>query len=322
MAQSTKPGAPEAATLRGKLRAALGTDFELVKDEMKTRPVERGGGTYWLGYVQPKRTGVFYLQYRYLESGPFEVREHEFRLRIGPEKCRRGPPASGIYERFCLGDTVIVPVLVNDYAGHEFKLAKAEAPNETPNETEDSPVQVPRPTGLDTAPVDNPAAPVLLYAGRGLHKLVHRIPGYTLTLYADFVAERPGRTNLLVSASGGSSGADGYDGVPVIVLPVGAPATFIAGREEVRGYRHSRDRREDFASWSSNLYMSNVLILQPGDRLTVGYFSVVRNSEDVNGRFAEMKRDPAEDLMPVINVRPFAPDLRYEFTEWIVDYLP
>jgi hypothetical protein len=313
-AQSRKPAA--AATLRTRFVAAVGKDFDLVKDEMKTRAVERGGGTFWLTFVKPKHIGVFSLQYRYRES-PLEITEHEIGFSVGPEKCRRGTPQSGIYRRFCLGDTIIVPVLVNNYAGHEFKLTKAEYSSEK----DSKPAPGMNATSLDQSPIDNPAAPTLSYAGHGARKAYHRIPGYTLGLFADFVATTPGRMNLLVTAAGADQDIAGHEGVPVIVLPLRAPATLIAGHEEVKGYVKGSDGRE-FRSWSSNNFMTNVLILQPGDRFTVGYFSVVRNSDYVGGSFGFAAPDPSESLKPSIKVRPFAPDVRYDFTEWIVDYLP
>lgn len=317
-AQSSKSKPPDAATLRTKFVAAFGKDFDLVKDKMTTRAVERGGGLYWLAFVKPKRAGYFSLQYRYRESDPLDIREHEIRFTIGPEKCHRGTPDSGVYGRFCLGDTLIVPVLVNNYPGHEFKLARAEYANEK----EDPPESAVDSLSLDQSTIDNPAALTLRYAGRTAHKMLHRIPGYTLNLYAEFVAASPGRMNLLITTSSPGVDVKGYEGVPIIVLPPGAPATLIAGREEVRGYRKGFDGREYLASTSGNSYMTNVLILQPGDRILVIYFSIVRRSDFVGGRFGDVGRDSSESLKPLINVRPFAPDARYDFTEWIVDYLP
>jgi hypothetical protein len=314
-AQSSKPAG--AATLRARFVAAFGKEFDLVRHQMKTRTVERGGGTFWLAFVKPRHAGNFSLQYRYRESRPREITEHEISFSVGPEKCRRGPPESGVYRRFCLGDTIIVPVFVNNYAGHEFKLTKAEYTSEK----DGPPASSTKSRSLDQSPIDNPAAPTLSYAGRGAHKLYHRIPGYTLSLFTDFIATTPGRMNLLVTALGADQDLGGYKGVPVIVLPVGAPATLIAGHEEVKGYDKLSDGRE-FRWGSSNLFMTNVLILQPGDRFTVGYFSVVRHSDYVGGRFDFTAPDPSESLKPLIRVRPFAPDVRYDFTEWIVDYLP
>ncbi|MGZ8845584.1 MAG: hypothetical protein ACXW3C_03890 [Pyrinomonadaceae bacterium] len=316
-AQSRKP--PDAAILRTKFNAAFEKDFDLIKDEMKIRAVERGGGTYWLAFVKPKRTGYFYLQYRYPESDHLDIREHEIRFSIGPEKCRRGGPSSGVYGRFCLGDTIIVPVLVNNYAGHEFKLTKAEYTDEK----EDATTSTTDSSGLDTSPVNNPALPTLRYAGRESHKSLHRSLGYTLNLNAEFVAASPGRMNLLVTASDpGNAETRGHEGVPIVVLPFGAPATLIAGREELRGYRIGFDGREYLASTSGNSYMTHILILQPGDRISARYFSIVRGSEFERRVSGADNRDPSESLMPVIKVRSFLPDTRYDFTEWIVDYLP
>jgi hypothetical protein len=310
------PKSPDAATLRTKFVAAFGKDFDLVRDEMKTASGARGGSVYWLAFVKPRRMGHFYLQYRHQESNPLESTEHEVRVSIGPEKCRRGTPSGGVYTRFCLNDTLIIPVLVDTYRGHEFKLVKAEytkEKKELPGSTADPP-------GLNKSPIENPASPTLRYAGRAAQKSMHRAPGYTLGLIAEFVAASPGRLNLLVSPFGSETGLRGRDNVPIIVLPLGAPATLIAGREEVRGYRKGSDGT-DYRSTSSNSFMTNVLILQPGDRVSVPYFSIVRSSEYVGGRFNISDHDPAEDLEPVIKVRPFAPHTGYDFTEWIVEYL-
>jgi hypothetical protein len=307
------------STLRARFTEAFNRDFDLVSDQLKPRAVERGGGSYWLAFVKPKRTGYFSLQYRYREGGPLETREHEIHFSIGPQGCRRGPPNSGVYGRFCLGDTIIVPVLVNNYSGHEFKLAKAEYAEGREDPT-DSGVDS---QGLDKSAVTNQAAPIMRYAGRSAHRMLHRTPGYTLTLSAQFQAQEPGRMNLFVSAEGQlTANVHGLDGVPIIVLPREAPATLIAGREEVRGYRKGYDGREYVASTSGNSYMTNVMILQPGDRIDVSYFSIVRRSDFVGGRFSESGSDPNENLKPIISVRPFVPDTRYDFTEWIVDYLP
>jgi len=318
LAQKTE-NATDASTLRARFAEAFNKDFDLISDQLKTRAVERGGGTYWLAFVKPKHTGYFSLQYRYREGEPLETREHEIHFSIGPQGCRRGPPYSGVYGRFCLGDTIIVPVLVNNYSGHQFKLAKAEYTDGSEDPTTsgiDS-------QGLDKSAVTNPAAPIMRYAGRSSHRMLHRIPGYTLTLSVQFQAQEPGRMNLVVTAAGPSTPTGrGFDGVPIIVLPRDAPATLIAGREEVRGYRKGFDGKEYVASTSGNSYMTNVMILQPGDRIDVSYFSIVRRSDFVGGRFSETGPDPSENLKPVISAQPFAPDTRYDFTEWIVDYLP
>jgi hypothetical protein len=317
LAQKTEK-ATYSATLHARFTETFDRDFDLVSDQLKTRAVERGGGNYWLAFVKPKRTGYFSLQYRYREREPLETREHEIHFSIGPKGCRRGLPDSGVYGRFCIGDTIIVPVLVNNYSGHEFKLAKVDYTDGK----EDPPISGVDSQGLDKFALTNPAAPILQYAGRSAYRMLHRIPGYTLTLSAHFQAQNPGRLNVLLSAEGQlTSNVRGSDGVPIIVLPRDAPATLIAGREEVRGYRKGFDGKEYLASTSGGSYMTSVMILQPGDRINVNYFSIVRRGNFVGGRFDEIGPDPKENLKPVISVRPFAPDTRYDFTEWIVDYL-
>jgi hypothetical protein len=318
MAQS-RSEADRRSTLRARFIAAFSKDFDLIRDQLTTRSIGRGGGTFWLAFVKAKRTGYFALQYRYREGRPKDIWEHEIHFSIGPQGCRRGTPDSGVYGRFCLGDTIIIPVRVNNYSGHVFKLARAEyadgkeEPANSNFDTKDG----------DTSAVANPAAPILRYISRSAHRLYHIIPGYTLTLSALFEAQEPGRMNLLMIAEGESiTGIRRVDGLPIIVLPRDMPATLIAGHEEERSYIQERDGHERLFSSSSNRYMINVLVLQPGDRIQVGYFSIVRGSDYVAGRFGETGPDPSQHLKPVISVRPFAPDVEYGFTEWIVDYLP
>jgi len=318
LAQSGSKGTA-APTLRARFNAAFSKDFELIRDRLTTRSIGRGGGTFWLAFVQAKRTGHFGLQYRYREGGTRDITEREIRFSVGPHGCRRGTPDSGVYGRFCLGDTIIVPVLVNNYSGHQFKLAQAEYSDEKDEPANSSIAS----RDLDTSGVTNGAAPILRYFGRWSHRLYHRIPGYTLTLSAQFEAQEPGRMNLLMIAEGESiTGIRLVDGLPIIVLPHDAPATLIAGREEERGYIKERDGHERLFSSSSNGYMTNVLVLQPGDRIDVSYFWVVRNSDYVKGHFGDSGPDPSQNLKPVISRRPFAPDVENGFTEWIVDYLP
>src|SRR5260370_39472391 len=63
--QTRKRKMDDAAVLRARLVAAFDQDFDLVKDEFKTRSVARGGGIYWLARLKPKRTGCFCLQHTY-----------------------------------------------------------------------------------------------------------------------------------------------------------------------------------------------------------------------------------------------------------------
>jgi hypothetical protein len=195
--------------------------------------------------VKPKRTGYFYLQYRYHERFPVYSSEHEIGLSVGPQGCRRGPAYAGVFSRFCLGDTVILPVLLNDYTEHEFELGEAEYtdPASPAFDQEYSDLQGP---SLDQTEIPNPAAETLRYIGRSSYKAPHRNPGYTLSLVVLFEAVKPGRLNLQVSsASSGKQESPGSSTVHIIVVARDAPVTFLAGREEVRDFQ-AGNRRESF----------------------------------------------------------------------------
>jgi hypothetical protein len=182
-AQTRRTKQPDAATLRVKFVEAFGKDFDLVKDEMKTRSVASGGGTFWLASVKPKRTGYFFLLYSYRESFPIFSREHEFRLDVGAKGCRRGPPQSRTYNRFCLGDTVIIPVLVSDSMEHEFMMVRADYTDAASKTFDEQYPQLPE-QKLNPTEVPNPAADSLRFIGLSSHKALHIIPEYTMTLNA------------------------------------------------------------------------------------------------------------------------------------------
>src|SRR6267154_1014330 len=274
--QAPKPQRRDTAALRSRFEAAFGKDFDLVKDELKTRAVARGDGTYWLAFAKPKRTGYFYLQYRYHERFPVYSREHEIGLSVGPQGCRRGPPYAEVFSRFYLGDTVILPVLINDYTEFEFKLAKAEYtdPASPTFDQQYSDLQGPN---LDQTEIPNPAAETLRYIGRSSYKAPHRSPGYTLNLGAVFEAVKPGRLNLLVNSSPAAKLETGSSTVHIIVVARDMPVTLLAGREEVSGFEAGNRAR--VVSTTSNNFITSVIILQPGDRISVNYFTVVRSGD-------------------------------------------
>lgn len=325
VAQPRNRSRVDSAQLRSAFIAAFGKDFNLVKDEFSSRPPESGGGDFWLAYVKPIHIGHFALQYRFKYNEKlYSHVEHETHFSVGPQGCRRGPPNSGVYGRFCLGDTVIIPVLVERFTEHEFKLTKAQPL------TEDKMWQPfhekypeARDRALDKTPVEN-SSESLRYVGRGSHKMFHRAPGYTLQLLAEFEAVKPGKFNLLVSTSPQTvaSGKTPAGSMPIIVVARDTPVTLIAGREEVRGFTMGFDGREYVSSTSGNSYMSNLMILRPGDRISVRYLSVVRRGRDEFTRTSSGLPDPAESIKPVISVHPFALDAKYDYTSWLVDSLP
>ena len=127
-AQRSRPGkSVDLQQLRSKFEAAVGKDFDVVKDELKGRSNARGGGTYWLAHLKPKHAGYFRLTYRYNYNGShYSHVEREFSLNVGRKGCRRGVPSYGSYFRFCLGDTIIFPVAIYNFTEHEFSLTSTE----------------------------------------------------------------------------------------------------------------------------------------------------------------------------------------------------
>jgi hypothetical protein len=322
VAQTRRSSRPDAAQLRSRFLAAFGNDFDLVKDEFRSRSGEQGGGEYWLAYVKPTHAGYFGLQYRFKPNDNHNSHvEHEIFFGVGPRGCRRGPPSSGVYTRFCLGDTVIVPVLVNRFTEHEFKLAKSQPLRDEDWQTFEDKYPEIRDQKLDTTPVANPSES-LRYVGRGSHKMMHRIPGYTLELYAVFEAVKPGKFNLMASSApqAEAPGKPAYGSIPIVVVARDTPVTLLAGREETRGFM-MRPNGESLSSTSGNNYMTSLIVLQPGDRISVRYLSARRGPQYERRGYARSgSSDPAESVQPVISVHQFALDTKYDYSGWLVDY--
>lgn len=324
--QTRRSATADSASLRSGFLAAFGNDFELVKDETTSRTIEQGGGTFWLAYLRPHAPGHFSLQYSFKRDDKhYSHEEREIRFSVAPKGCRRGPPSAGVYARFCMDDTIIVPVFVLGASRHQFELKKQALAADDDGKTFDEEYPNFRDRDLDTAPVSNPSQS-LQYVGRRSHKMLHRKPGYTLQLFSDFEAVKPGKFNLLVSSSAYSGPSDKTPAgsISIIVVDRGTPVTLVAGREEVRGFTMGANGQEYVSSTSGNSYMTNLIVLQPGDRISVLYLSVTR-SGDFERRISSGRddsNDPSEGTTPVISVHPFALETKYDFSAWLLDYLP
>jgi hypothetical protein len=301
--------------LREKFSLAVDKDFEVLKDELKGRPHELRGDSYWLVHVKAKHSGYFVLTYSYKENDPhYSHVERDFLLRIGPSGCRRGPPYTGSYARFCVGDRIIVPIIINNFSSQEFALTSKQYSSKDDESFEKERPAV-KDSGTATASVANPAADLIRFVGCTSNKLLHRNGGYTLENFATFEAIKPGRLNLGVGLSP-STNPD--DGIPIIIVARDTPVTLLASRQEVRGYSKGYDGREWVSSTSGDAFMSDLMILQPGDRISINYRTSRRSRE------FEMK-EPAESVdvvEPVISKLPFKLKTDNSFTGWLADYLP
>lgn len=327
-AQRVRPGKSiDLEELRRKFETAVGKHFEIVKDELKGRSNASGGGTYWLAHIKPKHPGSFTLIYRYNYNDPlYSHVEREFRLNVGRKGCRRGVPSYGSYHRLCFGDTIIFPVAIYNFTEHEFNLTSTEYTPEQDaawEKTYPEPIDV----SADRAPVKNPVAEQMRYVGSTSHRLLHRNGGYTLESYAVFEAQRPGRFNVTLSAAfrdlpsavlsslGGASA-----GVPIIIVSRETPVTLLASHHEVRGYTRGYDGREYVSSTSGDAFMTDLIILQPGDRISLKYYTTIRSREFER---SEPRKDASDKIpQPLIYKLPFALKSEYNFNEWLVDYLP
>lgn len=317
--------------LRIKFEAAVGNDFEFVKGELKGRANARGGGAYWLAHIKPKHPGSFKLTYRYNYNDPhYSHVEREFGLNVGRKGCRRGVPSYGSYHRFCVGDTIVFPVAIFKFTEHEFSLTGAEY---TPDQDAVWEKANPADESLQRSAVNNPLAEQLRYVGSSSHKLLHRNGGYTLEGYAVFEAQSAGRFNVTLSAaypdlpSAVLSGIGVGGVVPIIVVERGTPVTLLASSHAVRGYTMGYNGKEYVSSTSGDAYMVDLMILQPGDRLSLKYFTTVRPRDyerrELAAKGSRVGDDSVENVPPpLIFKNPFALNSEYNFTEWLVDYLP
>lgn len=320
--------------LRSEFAAAVGKDFEIVRDEFKQRANARGGGTYWLAHVKAKHSGDFSLTYRYnYNDSHYSHVERQFNLGIGPKGCRRRPPHAGSYSRFCVSDTIIIPIVINNFTEHRFFLTSRINTKEEDAASETPPLEMNEQDLVDS-PVSNAVEGYLHYVGSTSHKSLHRNGGYTLEAYAVFAAERPGRFNLALSTAfpdapaGIRSSVGVSPGVPVIIVSRDTPVTLLASGHEVRGYTKGYDGREYVSSTSGDSFMTDLLILQPGDRISLKYHTSRRSAYyERRERAGDLRDDNLRDSRdvvppPRIIKRPFNPNDEYDFTEWLTDYLP
>lgn len=298
----------EAARLRAALASAVGESFEVARDSLTRRSDRHGGQLYWLAHLRAKRPGEFYLKYKYRykdhahpQDPLYTFVEHQTLVRVGPRGCPRQPRSASV----CVGDTIILPVVFDDYTEHTFNVvAQPHSPGDAVTqerwrETDDA--------GLDPAPVNNPAAEFMRYLGSRAHYSPHRAPGYTMSFDATFEAVKPGRFNLNVGSSA----------VPVVVVAPGEPVTILAARDDVHAYS---DRFS--SNGGGNNYLTTPVILEVGERLTLEYLSYSVGGRSAGGENEAALEASVKDRPPAITLRPFRVDPAQDFNEWLVEHLP
>ncbi|HEX8558615.1 MAG TPA: hypothetical protein VF668_10950, partial [Pyrinomonadaceae bacterium] len=304
--EPTSAQAAEAARMRRALAATLGDDFEVTRERLARRSDWHGGGLYWLAHLRARRPGEFDVTYKYRYTDRvrphdplYTFVEHRTLVRVGPRGCERRARHNFV----CVGDTLILPVLVNEHTGHVFSIAaRPFAPGDAASAMR---LRDATDGALFREPVFNPAEKYMKYVGRRATYSPHRALGYTVTYEATFEAAAPGAFNLSVTEpadAGGPQSPDRDDGagsVPVVVVARGAPGTVLSSGDDVHGYT------ERFSSrGGGNGYRTTPVILQTGERLTLRYFGYSRRGPSAGGedrRAVEAgvkRRAPAVALLP------------------------
>lgn len=295
---------PDTAQLRQGLAAALGSDFAIVRTELRSGLHERGG-IFWLAHVRPLRSGDYSLQYvhehidRVKPADPLYTHvEHTTAFSVGEAGC--GRRAEGRIA--CLGDVIVIPIVAGDgsgpLGGHVFQASR----RGDAGAWQRHPEPPPEDDGAATTP--NPAAPHLRYLGTRLAEMPHRALGETMELSAVFEAGAPGALELSV---GGAT-------VPVVVVARGTPVTVLLENERIRQFHQSAG----FASHLGSSYSTDVLLLQPGDRMSVEFLARTVRGHD----FTTEEKEAFRRTPPGIAVRPFRVDPGRRFNAFIAEHLP
>jgi hypothetical protein len=312
----------EGKRLRGALAAAVGESFEVARERLTRRSNWHGGQLYWLAHLRAKRAGGYHLRYKYRykdhvrpQDPLYTFVEHETYVSVGPEGCARRPR----YNSVCVGDTFILPVLVNDHSEHSFSLASQ--PYAPGDPATAKALRGMDEHGLAVEPVPNPAGQFMKYLGSRAHYSPHRAPGYTVTYEATFEAAGPGSFNLSVrprmDAAGPPTAASAAAGsVPIVVVDPKTAVTVLSSGDNIHGYT---DR---FSSRSGNNYMTTPVILQVGERLKLRYGGFSRRGLSAGGENKEAIEAGIKDNPPVITLLPFRIDPAQDFNEWLVEFLP
>jgi hypothetical protein len=305
--------APDTVQLRSALAAELGASFEIVRAELRTARPERAG-TFWLVHLRPSQAGHYRLRYTYeyrdrvRPNDPLYTHvEHSSILRIGAQGCWRRHEGKDA----CLGDVLIVPVVVGDdrghFTGHVFTVTPLAVAAGPPPPAR----SIQNPPGDET--IANPAAPHLRYLSTHVEEMPHRNGGSTTIRYARFAAEAPGSLNLAVrSSASGSTVQGGAPGsTPIVIVPRGHPVTVLLANERVRAY----DETGRFASHRGNQYLATVRILQPGDRIELPF-----HTTSIHGHAPPADEPAAADgFVPVVSVSPLQIPAQHGFNAWIMD---
>jgi hypothetical protein len=308
--------------VRNNFKIASTEYLELVGDEIAGLESEKRPDAYWLVRVRPKRTGHYAVKYVYKYDDPFYVAgENVINIGVGPKGCGRQARTEACIARFCLGDTVVLPVRAANRYDYSFSVKYTEENdpniNNQPLLDLGAEVAAMRASGDQ---VNNPLAANLKYLGTQRGENLHRNGGSTITYSATFRAVAPARFNLVLSSRYESESESAWPkvlrgGTPVIILEAGTPVTYLASHEDTINYADEKK----FSSHSGGTFPTNLLVLQPGDVFSLRFAATRRGTQSTKMPVAGKASAPSEPV-PVIQKAPFFIDRSWGYNQFVADF--
>jgi hypothetical protein len=303
--------------VRTSFKAASAEYFDVVRDELAGLESEKLPAAYWLVHIKPKRSGHFTIKYTYRYNDPFYSEgENELLVGVAEKLCNRRPSPQAGVARFCLGDTVILPIRAANRYDYSFSIKyvdqKYNAADEYPLTNNEGSYEV---------KVGNPLKRHLKLIGLQRSEMPHRNAGAsTIVYYATFKAVAAGRFNLSLSMDYDEMCAPLSSGsvTPVIITDPGTPVTYIAPRENNINY--SDEKR--FSSHTSNTFPTNLLLLQPGDTFSLPFLTIEArdlqpfSNEQPVGKTTDLSGGPA----PLIQKLRFSLDPGWSYNAFIAEF--
>ncbi|HRH41273.1 MAG TPA: hypothetical protein PKY82_06470 [Pyrinomonadaceae bacterium] len=301
--------------------AKFDKDFQFIKGEVKNHQEEKELQKYWLAQVKPKNTGYFTIKYAYHFADKFYASgETEMNIAVSGKGCRRYPQIIRDIGHFCLGDTIVIPIRLQNFSKHTFSL---KSKYETPENIEElrKPYSDFYSKELDTEKIINPLDPNLKYLGKYRRDDLRRSGGGTFRHFAVFEAVSLGKFNLGLSAQGNDSNNKKEKvlsvSTPIIIINPGTPITALVPEERSTYYIKDRTYSSDY----NKSFESNLLILQPGDVISIPfYFFFAKAWWEEKGILSESQARTINPT-PIIYKQPFLIKTDEGFNDWVNDYL-
>jgi hypothetical protein len=284
----------------------FGEDFDLLRDEVR----EKTGAKYWLAVVRPKRSGTFIFRHKFEQTRSYRYMDAECRIRVGERGCSRALRYDLRPQLFCVGDSVIIPIIIGDHIiSHTFSRV-SRFPRFYESQIE---------SVLDDRGVDNPAGGHLKYIGREAVVAVHRDgKEASVQFVAVFEAVETGSFNLGLSPRipGRMQHYPGKEAqhfvTSVVIVPREVPVIALIASESVEGSDKRTEPRS--SSLGGTGYPTSVLVLRPGDRISLIYgLTRIPNNKKTQALVKEVE--------PVMERLSFSIDPKSYYNEWIIDHV-